>query len=186
MHDPQCVAHEIRYPWRKWPNAKGKWESQYRASFVTIWHVDPETDGSDDSCGWFIRGRHLSQADRDHAKDLITNEYDNLRHWFTGRDDEEKIGQLLGCFAALRRREQPWYKHARWHVWHWKLQIHPWQQFRRWLLTRCALCGKRIVGESPVSHSWASPKPTFMRGEVGLYHSACSNMAVERTKATVQ
>lgn len=36
MHDPKTVAHEIRI--KNW-------------HLVTIWHVDPETDGTDDSCG---------------------------------------------------------------------------------------------------------------------------------------
>lgn len=34
MHDPQTLAFCF---WRLWE----------------IWHVDPETDGTDDSCGWF-------------------------------------------------------------------------------------------------------------------------------------
>ena len=29
--------------------------------FIQIWHHDPETDGTDDSCGWFLRPRHLDQ-----------------------------------------------------------------------------------------------------------------------------
>lgn len=45
MHDPMSVAHEINWPWR---NKFGN-----RNPIITIWHVDPETDGSDDSCGWF-------------------------------------------------------------------------------------------------------------------------------------
>lgn len=50
MHDPMTVAHEIRWPWK---NKHG-----HRESIITIWHVDPESDGSDDSCGWFKRARH--------------------------------------------------------------------------------------------------------------------------------
>lgn len=38
MHDPTSVAHDIRL---------------FGRSILTIWHVDPETDGTDDSCGWF-------------------------------------------------------------------------------------------------------------------------------------
>lgn len=37
MHDPKTVAHEIRI------------KSWY---LLTIWHVDPESDRTDDSCGW--------------------------------------------------------------------------------------------------------------------------------------
>src|SRR5712672_751672 len=60
MHDPMTVAHEIRYPWHRYPKAKRltEFEKTYRESFITIWHVDPERDGSDDSCGWFQRARH--------------------------------------------------------------------------------------------------------------------------------
>lgn len=185
MHDPLTVAFEIRSPFRDKPSQlcpKG-----YRPSLVTIWHCDPERDGSDDSCGWFIRGRHLSKADKDLAHRLITQEGDNLRHWFKARDDDEAIGQCLGVIAALRRRERPWWRHPKWHVWHWRFQVHPWQAFRRWLLTRCALCGKRFpYGYSPVSHSWGSQPPKFMRGEVGLYHSECSCIVVESHKATRQ
>ena len=52
MHDPETVAFDIKYPWKSR-------DREYRGSFVTIWHVDPEKDGTDDSCGWFIRSRHL-------------------------------------------------------------------------------------------------------------------------------
>lgn len=47
MHDPMTVAFEIKLPFR---SEKNKYKS-----LITIWHVDPEKDGSDDSCGWFIR-----------------------------------------------------------------------------------------------------------------------------------
>lgn len=185
MHDPLTVAFDIKSPFRQRPSQF--WPKGYRNTFVTIWHRDPERDGSDDSCGWFIRGRHLSKRDRDLARRLITNEGDNIAYWFTGRDDEEKISHVLGTFAALRRSERRWWRHPRWHVWHWKIQIHPWQQFRRWLLTRCALCGKRFkYGESPVSLSWHSPKTKFLRGEVGCYHADCSGIQIEKSRSTVQ
>lgn len=46
MFDPDTVAFEIKYPWKR----KG---SQFRDSFITIWHHDPCKDGSDNSCDWF-------------------------------------------------------------------------------------------------------------------------------------
>lgn len=52
MHDPMTVAFDIKYPWRKYPKGHKHWPDGYRETFITIWHVDPETDGSDDSCGW--------------------------------------------------------------------------------------------------------------------------------------
>jgi hypothetical protein len=53
MHDPSTVAFDI-YLGRK-QNKNGR----YRSPIITIWHEDPEKDGSDDSCGWFIRSRHI-------------------------------------------------------------------------------------------------------------------------------
>lgn len=50
MHDPLTVAWEIRAPWFKQDKHFPK--GRYHPSLVTIWHVDPEADGSDDSCGW--------------------------------------------------------------------------------------------------------------------------------------
>lgn len=183
MHGPSCVAHEIKSPFRSAPSKM--WPKGHRNSLVTIWHVDPECDGADDSCGWFIRGRHLKAADKALADRLVTNEFDNLKMWLTGRDDEEKISQVAGIFAALCRQDRPWWKHPKWHFWHWRFQIHPWQQFRRWMLTRCAGCGKSFAyGESPTSHQWHSPKPKFLRGEEGMYHGKCSGMTVALHKAT--
>lgn len=80
MHDPSTVAHQIKYPWfeyKPWPKKfrrdpnpwrlKRGWEEMpdelkatrskswpegYRNDFITIWHEDPERDGSDDSCGY--------------------------------------------------------------------------------------------------------------------------------------
>jgi len=53
MTDNKTVAFDIKYPWK---NKRG-----YRNPFITIWHVDPKKDGTDDSCGRFIRSRHLDQ-----------------------------------------------------------------------------------------------------------------------------
>lgn len=46
MHDPKTVAFEI------YLGSKKKRNGNYKSPFITIWHNDPELDGSDDSCGW--------------------------------------------------------------------------------------------------------------------------------------
>lgn len=56
MHDPHSLIFTI-------PNIfipKGKYG--YRPDLIRVWHVDPEKDGTDDSCGMFIRHRHLNKA----------------------------------------------------------------------------------------------------------------------------
>ena len=59
MHDPSTVAFEIKYPFPEEVNKKTGYV--YRRPIITIWHEDPCTDGTDDSCGRFLRSRHLNQ-----------------------------------------------------------------------------------------------------------------------------
>jgi hypothetical protein len=61
MHDPMTQAFCIRYPWFR----RVKWGSgRYHEEFLTIWHVDPERGGDDDSCDW-SGGHSLTEAERD-------------------------------------------------------------------------------------------------------------------------
>lgn len=67
----------------------------------------------------------------------------------------------------------------RWHVHHWRLQIHPLRELRRRLLTRCSWCGGRSTRRDAVdtSHSWDGPRGRWWQGEPGLYHTDCSGVA---------
>lgn len=123
----------------------------------------------------------LTTAERRYIYELDSNPVDNLRSLFEEVKDAETFASFfLTVFHCYLRFNRPWYKHPRWHIWHWRFQVHPWQLFRRWLLTRCEGCGKRFAyGYSPVSHSWDSKRPKFLRGERGLYHSECSHMTTK-------
>jgi len=249
MHDPNTVAFEVRYPWRAYPNAKTPWEKDYRASFITIWHRDPQRDGSDDSCGWFMRCRHGDQsvlekikadfafnwdpdyggwfdkegnplfstmaivldmfriaafkhfdgrgaADRfiqkhlAHILHFAENPVDSMHSSITGKYGIERRQDRIDraasiIYGCVLRWTRPAWKHPRWHFWHWNFQIHPWQNLRRHLFTRCCKCGGRFAyGESPCSSSWDSAPLRFMRGEQGLYHSSCGSIAVQPTDAS--
>lgn len=107
---------------------------------------------------------------------LASRPSDNLQSTVGEVVDRETCGSFfLSVYRAYRRYNRPWWDYPRWHFWHWRFQVHPWQALRRWLLTRCARCGKRFAyGESPVSHSWHNERPKFMQGERGLYHMDCS------------
>jgi hypothetical protein len=105
MHDPMTVICDIKSPFKK----KGE---TFRDTIITLWHVDPETDGSDDSCDWFNR----------------------------------------------KHKGRPAWQHPRFHVWHYKLQIHPWQDFKRWAFSRCAVCGGRFKWAESVIGSWEGTK----------------------------
>lgn len=166
------VAFEIVLPlfWRK-PGTGRDW-GRDRFWLVTVWHVDPETDGSDDSCDWF--GRRIGKADRALAHRLIEDPDDNLRHWFPGLSQEDAIYRIKRIFGCLRCRERRWWRHPKWHFWHWKIQIHPLQALKRWLWSRCAKCGRRFPwGYAPISAGWGGGGPRWFRGEKDVYHHEC-------------
>jgi len=208
MHSPETVAFEIpNYFIRK---DKGG----YRPPIVTIWHNDPETDGTDDSCGWFIRARHVDQkmlqkvknefrfqfkhnywfdeqgkpkfstigtavqmynqaswtmfiymnngkVDRSrhdkfmrkHLYDIIQfaeNAVDSIGDSINNRWGEkyENTDARADNFAEtvctdIMRKIRPWYRHPKWHIHHWSIQFHPWQQLKRRYWDKCSVCGKR-------------------------------------------
>lgn len=227
MHDPMAVAHEIKYPWHRhkpWPKGARRWEDLtavqqrgrdsfwrdgYRDSFITIWHVDPERDGTDDSCGWFspkltedqvriLKSLAWSEArepilQRARCKKLLDgSEAEMLARaglMFTARALDLRLSleeattlaihlvycndnnirgslchlpgyhtnfkedtpeqreycamQLFCCFArAILRLRRHWWQHPKWHFFHWKAQVHPWQKFKRWI------CPEKIQSEA--------------------------------------
>lgn len=75
MHDPMTVAHEI------YLGPKKKKNGHYRSPLITIWHVDPETDGTDDSCGWFIRKRHVNKSILEKVQKEFEFQFKN-NYWF--------------------------------------------------------------------------------------------------------
>lgn len=231
MHDPLTVAFEIRYPWKKYgKHGRTEFDRTYRAPFITIWHRDPEKDGSDDSCGWFKRARHGNQEtlkniratfaqewdakhggwfnadgaprysvtaitlnlfwqaawehfDRDrqqatrfvkrHLFDILffaENPVDSLHPSITGmygfgrRDD--RIDQMASVvYGWILHAERMWWQHPRWHIHHWRFQVHPCQQLRRRFWDRCCKCGKRGFpkGVSAIG-DWSGKR---------LWHSTC-------------
>lgn len=93
MHDPSTVAFEI------YLGRKVKKNGNYRSPIITIWHVDPETDGTDDSCGWFIRPRHVDQnALAEIRKEFEFNFKNN--YWFDkeGKQVFSTIGTLMQMY----------------------------------------------------------------------------------------
>lgn len=205
MHDPMTVAHTIKYPWKSRPSKH--WPNGYRSPLITIWHVDPEKDGTDDSCGWFKRPRHGDQTVyagiqsnfkcfwdgaggwftetgdpkfssqaialgmfqaaaqvhfksdwnktnrfmKQHLLDILhfaENPIDSMHDTIQNRYGENREDRIKSCasmvYGCILRWTLPWYRHPRWHIHHWKLQIHPWQVLWRWMTRRCNGCGCRL------------------------------------------
>jgi hypothetical protein len=109
--------------------------------------------------------------------ELATNPVDNLKMRFAEvRDEETCEGWFLLVYSCYLRFNRPWYRHPRWHVHHWRLQVHPWQTFRRWAFSRCAGCGGRFTwGYSPTGFQWDRTPPKLFCSEVDVYHHECAN-----------
>ena len=242
MHDPDTVAFEIRLPLL----TRTRFGRNY-LSLVTIWHHDPERDGSDNSCGWSyvkltkedrelaaslqsweesfpfffaqpqridnpeyptawsigpgdaaavlvelfeqiawrLERRRLTATEAQYAARLGHNQVDHFRHSLTASDREEQRRALLMIIRAYRTMRRPWWRHPRWHVHHWRLQIHPLQSFKRWAFTRCKVCGERFRWGETGLGTWSSDGPRWFRSE-DLTHMRCCGMAVYTATADAE
>src|ERR1051326_901645 len=123
-----------------------------------------------------FKRRHLSTREIEEIASLASNPVDNLRYVIfdasRSAENAKRLGSLiLRCYMRLHR---PWYRHPKWHVHHWSIQIHSLQAFKRWSFSRCAGCGKRFRWRySPTSTSWHGTGPLWFRREQNVYHSEC-------------
>lgn len=99
MHDPKTVAFDIPniftkpYAWSCKPGQKRQWPA-----LVTIWHVDPEKGGDDDSCGFsFV---NLTEEDTDWATARAKEEWP---FWFSERYERINMrgASDLACLALV-------------------------------------------------------------------------------------
>lgn len=165
MHDPMTLAFDIRVR---------------KHQLVEIWHVDPEKGGDDNSCGWTFP--HLTKYEMALADSLWDNEHDNLRPWFAHLSRYDAIYRICQLFRIHKSLIRPWYKHPRWHIHHWKIQIPFVLYLRRRLFSRCAGCGERFSWRySPVSTHWGQPRRHWWESEVGVYHHDCYRKREEAT-----
>lgn len=94
MHDPMTVAFEI------YLGKKQKKNGKYRNPLITIWHNDPESDGTDDSCGWFIRARH---GDQDVFKEIKEEFAYNFKHNYWFDKEGSQIFSTIGTLMLMYR-----------------------------------------------------------------------------------
>jgi len=76
---------------------------------------------------------------------------------------------------VYRTEHRPWYKHPRWHLRHWKIQIPMLQLLRRWMFDKCEGCGKRLSGSVSAIGGWNAPYKGkhWWNSKKGLWHSSC-------------
>jgi len=174
MHDSYTVAFEIRSPIGK----KTKLcPHGYHDVWVTIWHVDPETDGSDNSCDWWGRKRKLSAKEK-----AIVDAVWNLETILDNRpfypDHEAHLRFQPVKEAAYALHQVTGFRiHPRWHIWHWEIQVRMFIDLKRWLWSRCSKCGQRFKwGYAPVSGQWDDEGPRWFRGETQVFHHECCTL----------
>lgn len=170
MHDPLVVAHELvlPIPRKKWRTHPG----EPRWSFGRRRRTNAENLGEPvypwwRPAGWrmTVAGRHVGLyrlATIWHAEPGGRDSGQVCKHWANGR--------------PLRA----W----RWHVHHWKVQIHFMQGLRARFFDRCALCGRK--GRPNISHQWDGPGVGWRKWQStpGLYHRECSELVTRRRDAT--
>lgn len=157
MHDPSTLAFDVHI---------------WGIRLAEIWHDDPETDGSDDSCGWTYPC--LSDSEMALAHSLIYDEYDNLRNWFEDVPDYDAVYRICQTFRIHKAHIRKWWQHPRWHIHHWRVKIVPVFKLKRWLFSRCAHCTGRFTwGYAPTRMGWNGTGPLWFRSEKDVYHHGC-------------
>lgn len=174
MHDPLSIAWEIKRPW---PDKTALGDYKYYPAIVTVWHVDPEKDGTDDSCDWFGRKRKLSQTEKAivaaswNLERVLDNE-----PFYPSHEAHRLFQPLKDAIRQLHKRRGPRI-HPRWHFWHYRIQIHAVQALKRWLFSRCCICGGRFsYGYAPLTYSWSGPGPRWFRSEPKVLHQECDTV----------
>lgn len=153
MHDPLTVAFEIEWP-----------------IHITIWHKDPEKDGTDSSCMHRIWYRKLNSREKALSQFIYDGEiiFDNRPHYPNSREHfwYQELKILRREWRARRTPYIPW----QCHFWHWRLQIHCLQKLWRWLFKRCAVCGKRLGYNESAIGSWSGD---------AIWHQKCDKSFIK-------
>lgn len=92
----------------------------------------------------------------------------------TEQSRKERIRTMASIiYGYILRDLRPWYRHPRWHIHHWRLQVHPWQWLKRGLFDRCCMCGKRFKFGSTAMSDWNGTK---------IWHDSCDDTLKQPVK----
>ncbi|MDA8324273.1 MAG: hypothetical protein M0030_31280 [Actinomycetota bacterium] len=179
MHDPDVVAFTIVRPWPARTGLPAAAEGVRWRVLLRHEHHDgcPALGCTGNPLPWW-RPRSWSRFWRLAGRDFFWPPLVTIWHREPGGADSGTVckhSRSVFDEPARKWRHRP-VRSWRWHVRHWRIQVHPAQHARRWLLTRCEGCGGRSRNARPVnvSLSWDQPPGRWWRGEAGLYHSECS------------
>jgi hypothetical protein len=159
------LAHEIKAPWKKHYSHSAE---TYRPTLVTVWHVDPETDGTDDSCDYSGTRPRLTPAERDLFNRLqrFDTVIGNDPFYSEHATEVRELYEAMWTWRSERRSRFHW--SPAWHVHHWRITIEPWARLRR-RFDRCAVCGQRM-GTATRMGNWYGDK---------VWHMGCDSLPTQ-------
>ena len=169
MHDPMTVAFTIHRPWPQRDKmhdakpGKPRWSIRLHHTCGSYCGTNRAAHEASNPFPWWRTGSYSAfwtLAGRGfYWPSLITI-------WHVEPDGRDS--------GEVCKRHGRW----RWHIHHWRVQVHPIQALRRRLLTRCEWCGGRSrKGDAVnVSHQWDRKPGPWWRGERGLFHVDCSSI----------
>lgn len=122
-----------------------------------------------------MAARAIHQADCVHPANKFCFEPGYHSNFKEDREyDREDVFKGL-CFGAASRildLRRPWYRHPRWHIHHWRMQIPIWQTFYRWAFERCSKCGKGFAWNEQVMGDWSGTR---------IWHESCDGNSIKTT-----
>lgn len=91
------------------------------------------------------------------AENPVDSLHDSIVRTFGGKyKRDDAIHSMASCiYGWILRTERPWYRHPRWHIHHWKIQVHFLQLLHRYLFVRCCKCGNGFKWNESVMGSWS-------------------------------
>lgn len=114
--------------------------------------------------GWQY-GSVLSHKELDFIYRLATNPVDNLQYSAKNiKNEQDFVEFFMNIWRNFRGFNRKWYQHPRWHIHHWKIQFHIWQQLKRRYWDKCSVCGKRGFKGSAYG-DWSGTK---------IWHEECN------------
>lgn len=99
---------------------------------------------------------HFAENPHDSLFDSITRKFETgCNEKYDQQSRDARISSMASViYGFILRKQLRWYQHPRWHVHHWRLQIHPLQDLWNWLFKRCAKCGKRFKWKESRIGNW--------------------------------
>jgi hypothetical protein len=134
---------------------------------ITVWHKDPEKDGTDDSCDFsgFRKSRENGWCP------AVEDDFKNLP------EEAQRVVNYIWWAFKDKLTSRRWWQHPRFHIWHWRIQIHFILTMKRFLFSRCQKCGKKFSWGESVIGTWSGRGPGWFRNAEKVWHMDCDRPA---------